>query len=83
MRRVRIRVPRIRPHFTLHEVLVHVATTIFFADMLAAVWQGFAQVWEAHARVGVAMAALLACLADYVPKDEPKKEAEDDRTDRV
>lgn len=45
--------------------LIHTALIIFFADFIAALWPAFDHVWEGHAKIAVAIAALTAAAAEY------------------
>lgn len=51
--------------------LIHVALVVFFADLLACIWPGFGVVWKGPLqKVGVACAAFMACVAEYLYDDE-------------
>lgn len=56
--------PRLKRH--LRWALIHCALMFFFADLLAAVWPPFEHVWGGIAHLGVAVAACLATLAEYL-----------------
>lgn len=43
----------------------------FFADLVAAVWPAFDEVWKTKAHLGVAVAAVLATVSEYL-HDETK-----------
>lgn len=54
--------------------LIHAALVLFFADLLALIWPAFSIVWAGPVqKVGVALAALFACIAEYLYDDEELK----------
>jgi len=82
MRRVLPPIPAI--HVSHHQVskikhfvkwaLIHAALVLFFADLLACLWPAFGQMWSGPVqKVGVAIAAFFACVAEYLYDDEELK----------
>lgn len=60
--------PRIKRH--IRWAMIHAALMFFFADLLAAVWPAFDQVWKGIAHLGVAVAAFLATIAEYLHDEQ-------------
>lgn len=50
--------------------LIHVALLFFFADLIASIWPEFEDHWHRPLRLGVALAAFLATLAEYIIEEE-------------
>lgn len=61
--------------------LIHTALILFFADLIAAVWPAFKEVWETRSHVAIAIAAFAATVAEYFHDEEEKRES-DERSDR-
>lgn len=74
------------PHLNLHTVkvkhvkhvvkwsLIHAALVLFFADLVATFWPAFGAVWNGPIeRGGVALAAFMTCVAEYLYDDEELK----------
>lgn len=54
--------------------LIHVAMVLFFADLVALIWPAFGSVWSGPIqKMGVALAAFFACIAEYLYDDEELK----------
>jgi hypothetical protein len=50
--------------------LIHAALVLFFADLLGCFWPAFEEVWSGRiAHIGVALAAFVAELSEYVTED--------------
>jgi hypothetical protein len=67
---------RISPSFrpTLRWAIFHVALVIFLCDLIAAIWPAFDHIWQAVARVGVALGVTLAAAFEYLEHLEAVKE---------
>lgn len=55
-----------RPRHFLKWALIHTALVFFFCDLLAAFWPAFDEVWKSVAHLGVALAAFLATVSEYL-----------------
>jgi hypothetical protein len=61
----------------LQKAVVYSAMVVLFADMIAAVWPAFNEVWEGHAHIALALAALGASITEWL--DERGDEERDRR----
>lgn len=53
--------------------LIHVSLLMFACDLVGALWPSFAVWWSAREHLGVALAAVLATVAEYIHEDENKE----------
>lgn len=50
---------------------MHMALVVFFCDFVAVIWPRFEVIWAPKmAHVGVALAAFVALLAEYIPDEK-------------
>lgn len=62
----------------LRRGVTHMAFTIFFADIIAAMWPSFGKQWDHISHAAVSFAALLAVVPEYLRDADHEYEAEDE-----
>lgn len=58
----------------LRWAIFHVALVVFICDLIAAIWPAFDHVWQAVARIGVAVGVICAAAFEYLEHLEAVRE---------